>query len=257
MKVLLLYFSGTGNTLYVVNKISEVLRKRNYLTEIHSIEEKIKINPSDFDILILGCPKYYEYPVLDFIHYIKNCLPVSQKTMPTMMFCTQVAHLKTNFDEIEKILTHKNYKLLVTKSIPLANNMVIFDTFPLTEPEKVKENLNQLDEDLRPLLTALMTGREMKEKTNQLFGLVCHLSGHIFTSLFARFFVKYSSCDACTGCGLCAKKCPKKNIVIKEKHPQFGRNCIFCMRCINICPSNAILYQNRQCEQYKPLKNSW
>ncbi len=145
MKAYLLYFSGTGNTYYVVKKISDLLYKRNCSTEIHSIEEKSPIKANSFDMLILGCPKYYEYPVVEFIKYIEEYLPINHKKIPVMVFCTQVAHLETNFNEIEKILKKKNYKLIVTKSIPIANNMVIFDTFPLTKPEKVKENLEKFE----------------------------------------------------------------------------------------------------------------
>lgn len=254
MKAMVLYFSGTGNTLYVVNRIKGILNKENCATQIHSMEEEVIINPDEFDLLILGSPKYYEYPVLDFIKYIKRNLPTNKKTIPTMFFCTQVSPLETNFNEIEYILEKKNYKLIVSKSIPIANNMIIFNSFPLTEQKKVSHNLEQLDRELPYLLTCLMTGEVKKEKPNSFLGGICRLSGYSFTKLFQWFAVKYSSTDACTGCGVCARKCPKKNIVMQDQRPRFGNDCIFCMRCINRCPSNAILYNNKACNQYSLKK---
>lgn len=256
MKAYLLYFSGTGNTYYVAKKISDMLNKRNCFTEIHSIEEKLPMIADSFDILILGCPKYYEYPVVEFIKYIEDHLPINHKKIPAMMFCTQVAYLETNFNEIEKILKKKNYKLIVTKSFPIANNMVIFDSFPLTAPEKVNENLIKLEGEIKYLLTCLMTGKESKEKTKVLFNQATYVSGYLFTKLFAWFGVKYSTSNSCNGCGLCAKKCPVGNIKMHHKTPQFNKNCIFCMRCINGCPNNAIQYNHKTCKQYKSLKVS-
>ena len=32
----------------------------------------------------------------------------------------------------------------------------------------------------------------------------------------------------------------------------FNKNCLFCQRCINICPNNAFLLKNKEIIQYKP-----
>lgn len=253
MKACILYFSGTGNTELIAKKISRILNDLNCETEIHSIEEKFKINPDMFDLLILGCPKYYEYPVLEFISYLKKRLPESKRTIPTMFFCTQAAYLKTNFNLVEKILKRKNYKLIVSKSFEIANNMVIFDALPLTEEEKIQSNLRKIDKELKPLLSSFMKRKVIKEKTNTVYGILTYLTGVVCTKLFAWFGVKYSATKECTGCGLCVRKCPKRNIVLNNKKPKFGKKCIFCMRCINICPNHAILYHNKQCQIYKKL----
>ncbi|BCN32712.1 EFR1 family ferrodoxin [Anaeromicropila herbilytica] len=254
MKALILYFSGTGNTEYVAKKIGSIMNDSGIKSEVHSIEEKYKINPNAFDLLILGCPKYYEYPVLDFIGYLKKKLPKSDKIIPTMVFCTQAAYLETDFGKIERILKRKNYKVTVTKSFQIANNMVIFKAFPLTDKEKIQANLEKLNRELEPLVQEFLNGKEMKESPRIFFRVVSHLSGVVFTKLFPIFGMKYSVSKQCTGCGACAKKCPRKNIIMQGGKPRFGRKCLFCMRCINICPKNAILYKKRVCEQYKRLK---
>jgi Flavodoxin len=253
MKTLILYFSGTGNTKYVAEKISGALREWNHKTEIYSIEEKVKIIPEEYDRVILGCPKYYEYPVLDFITYLKNYLPHSNKKIPVFIYCTQAGPLGTNFKPIEKILRKKNYYITVSRSFPVSNNMVIFQTFPLTSQEKIQDNLEKIEEELKPLLQNFMKGKRQKEQINPVLGAICHLTGVVFTKLFPVFGMKYSASKACTGCGLCAKKCPRINIIMKDNRPQFGHKCIFCMRCIIICPGNAIMYNKKQCEQYKEI----
>lgn len=254
MRALILYFSGTGNTEFVAKKIGLVFKKLKIESEIHSIEERYRIQPDTFDLLILGCPKYYEYPVLDFIEYVKEKLPTGNKTIPTMVFCTQAAHLETDYRKIERILKKKNYKVTVTKSFQIANNMVIFKAYPLTNNEKIQANLEKLGNELEPLLRGFISGKERKDNPGFLFRVLTHSTGVIFTKLFPIFGMKYSVSNECIGCNLCIKKCPRSNIKMQGGKPKFGRNCLFCMRCINICPKQAILYNNKQCEPYKCIK---
>lgn len=50
----------------------------------------------------------------------------------------------------------------------------------------------------------------------------------------------------CNGCGLCARKCPKQAIDIKNPHIVDEKKCLSCMRCVSICPRHA-----RKCSQEK------
>jgi ferredoxin/flavodoxin len=253
MKALILYFSGTGNTEYVAKKISRILNELQVASEMHSIEEKYIINPNNLDMLILGCPKYYEYPVLDFIKYLKNTLPHSNKTIPAMIYCTQAGPLITDFKKIERILKTKNYNLTVERSIPLANNFTILKMFPPTKDEKLEINLDNLDKDLKPLLSNFMKGQLIKENPNIVLRILCYLSAIIFTPIFAHFAVKFSTSFSCTNCGLCVKKCPRQNITLHNNKIKFNNKCIFCMRCIHSCPVHAILYNNKECTRYKRI----
>ena len=43
----------------------------------------------------------------------------------------------------------------------------------------------------------------------------------------------------CTGCGLCAKRCPTQAIDPKNLKTADGKKCISCMRCVSACPQKA------------------
>lgn len=252
MKALILYFSGTGNTEYTAKLIEQELKKYEIETEIHSIEEKNAIEADSFDYLILGCPKYYEYPVLDFINWLKKNLKSPKHEIPAMMFVTQVGPLATRWNEVKKILLKKGYRLITAKSFPIANNMMIFNAFPETSKEQVQKNIEKLRLEIPTIVNDFVTGKNNIENVGRFAGALTHISAVIFPKIFATFFVRFSPSEKCTGCSLCAKQCPKENIVMKNGRPIFGKKCMFCMRCINTCPVNAILYNKKQCPQMKP-----
>lgn len=51
---------------------------------------------------------------------------------------------------------------------------------------------------------------------------------------------KFRVDDSCNGCGICAKVCPVKNIVIEEGKPVWQHRCEQCAACFSWCPKQAI-----------------
>ena len=39
---------------------------------------------------------------------------------------------------------------------------------------------------------------------------------------------------------MCVEECPQQNIKLKDGCITFNDNCIFCLRCVNNCPEEAI-----------------
>jgi NAD-dependent dihydropyrimidine dehydrogenase PreA subunit len=54
---------------------------------------------------------------------------------------------------------------------------------------------------------------------------------------FAKVFIASTDCDTCN---LCEQKCPTASIIMINKRPFWKFSCESCMRCINICPRQAI-----------------
>ena len=110
MTALILYFSGTGNTKYVANLFSQALVAKGVSVQMRSAEEPQPIEPG-YDFLVVGCPKYYEYPALFLLQYLRKVLPTAQRQTPVFAFCTEASAAKTDFSGLAKLLRQKNHDL--------------------------------------------------------------------------------------------------------------------------------------------------
>ncbi len=251
MTVLILYFSGTGNTRRVAEEFKARLEERKFTVILHSMEEHADLTKLSYDFLIVGMPKYYEYPLLPAIRYLKHNLPKSEHTVPALAFCTQAGTLKTDFTGLEKLLRKKNHRLTVEASMPYANNLLIFGAFRPTEPTELLKNREDIRGQVGPLLDAFLSGAVLKEQTKAWQKPLIYLVAASCTKLMPALAMRFSADDTCTGCGLCARQCPVKNIQMNGGRPEFRRRCLFCTRCINSCPANAIRYSGKKCPQYR------
>ena len=54
----------------------------------------------------------------------------------------------------------------------------------------------------------------------------------------------YTVNNNCTGCTICEKVCPVKNIEMADNKPKYKHHCEQCVACIQYCPQKAINYKN-------------
>jgi len=69
---------------------------------------------------------------------------------------------------------------------------------------------------------------------------------------------RFSLDDGCTGCGLCASKCPAKAIEIIDGRPVWTKDsCYLCLRCLHHCPAFAIQYGDGKTREHGQYRNPY
>jgi ferredoxin len=48
--------------------------------------------------------------------------------------------------------------------------------------------------------------------------------------------------DTCTGCGVCERVCPARNVTLVEGRPVWQSRCEQCLGCLHWCPEDAIQF---------------
>lgn len=249
-KLIIFYFTGTGNALAAAKWIEETALSKQIETQIIQITPSLQINIGDIleNALIGFC-----YPTHGF-----NAPPI------VVDFCLRFPKLNNNFFLLNTRAGMKLYKFFTPGISGLAQLLPAFilQTKGMKlvglQPLDLPSNWISIHPGLRwKVVTSIF--ERCKRKTGYfaertLSGsktwkgllslpidlLVSPIS--ILYFFFGRFFLAKSFVADynCNSCGLCIKQCPVKAIVWKENRPFWTRKCESCMHCMNLCPKRAI-----------------
>ena len=246
-KIIIYYFSGTGNTWWVAKELTKALQHQNQEVKcisIESLEDRYSFcEISGADHIVLGFPVYGSTApklVRDFI----SRLPASKKNQTASVFGTHALASGDSAYHVGQMLVQKGYRLRHAMHFRMMNNLHI-PRFKFTPPR----NDHRVDKALMQALpkvtrlsaciiedTAYVTG-------NHVFA---HILGnlqrkhvdHLIGTASKDFKVNK---DACIDCEKCVRICPVQNIKKQDDVYRFCDKCLLCMRCYSQCPKNAIL----------------
>ncbi|MFL0197045.1 EFR1 family ferrodoxin [Clostridium sp. WILCCON 0269] len=247
MKGVLYYFSGTGNTKWVADRFKENFKSYNIdidLVDMQHLEDK-QLKKCDF--VIIGSPVYVEFPpkiVKDFL----NKLDFLKEGKRVIIYSTQASASSSVPYSIAKCLKKRGYLISVQVSIKMPNNYYFFIGKKPSKDE-VNNLLMKADEKVKHSIENFVKNKKIKENTFFVrleFNKIAH---NIFKSVIPRLSKNINSTKDCDKCGLCLRNCPQGNITFEGGRAIFHSKCILCLRCIHICPINAIRYKNKKIDQ--------
>lgn len=239
-RVVIFYFSGTGNTWWVADKIKKQFDKRNINADIVSIDS-VDSKKADWwiktaDLVFFGWPVYgsdLPEPMKRFV----DGLFVVEKGKHIHTFCTQGA-----FSGNGAWCYHKNFKkkgLIIDSAAHffMPSNQGAF------HEKKAAKVLKQCEEQIERYVEKFLMGEyRIRGRHAGLPGLLQRAPYRLF---YKRRQNDLSVDEAkCTRCGLCQKLCPSANIQMDD-YPAFGGYCSLCRRCYTFCPVGAIALRGR------------
>jgi len=229
------YFSATGNSLQIARNIAKEMDNavvlpiaRSEINEpVGGVGESIGFI---FPIYFNGLPRL----VKRFI----ETLDIAPDT-----YCFAIANSggtrSNSLGTLDDILISKNFRLSFADEIKMPSNYII--THPL--PDKVQiENLIAKATIKTKIIAESISNYELKPAKRKA-RLWSKIVNYIFLYKNAsKWDEGFRVTKKCTGCGLCAKVCPAKNIKIENQLPSWQHSCEKCLACIHWCPNGAIEY---------------
>lgn len=235
---MIFYFSATGNSLYVAQRIAAATGDR-----VASIADAVRGNHFDFSLedgeaVGFVTPTYFwgiPTPVADFIRWMRleNAGDNYVYHVLTYGMLTGQAHRMMGMQ-------------LRAQSLPLDGHFTVRmpDTwtpmFDLSDPAKNQAVLDKAEGEI----DAVIQGIRTKAKGRPARGIPL---AHLYYAYGLKHYRtdQFTVEDACTGCGLCQRQCPVSAIALDAdtKRPTWVKDqCACCLGCLHRCPVFAIQY---------------
>ncbi|MBN1387373.1 MAG: EFR1 family ferrodoxin [Bacteroidales bacterium] len=249
-KLLIYWFSGTGNAQSASKWISEYARKTGMETELIELS-KCKIPDKDIfpkNTLIGFCYPTHGFnappAVIKFIRKFPRgkCDIFLLNTRAGMkiskVFTPGLSGLALFLPAI--IMKLKGYRVRGYRPLDMPSNWI--SLHPGLR-KKVVESIHRRCKRVTGRFSERILNRKFVYRG--IYDLPLDLAimpvaiGYYFYGRFGLAKTFYASYK-CTDCGLCYKNCPVQAIIRKDDRPFWTFNCESCMRCMNNCPEKAI-----------------
>lgn len=243
MRVLIYYFSGTGNTEKVAREYEAALVSEGNEVTLSALplsgEEVIATHPQDYDLIGIGYP-IHAFNAPEVVLKLAKNLPAleGEESKPAFIFKTSgepVRMSDVSSLKLSSLLRKRGYIVKNEYQYVMPYNM-IFRHDDRTVYKMWSTAKAVIPIDVREILDGTPS-RPKKVAFGPLIAGVLRIE-HAFAHVNAK---AYKITDKCVHCNLCVKTCPTENITVDESGKiKFGKNCTMCMRCSFNCPVNAI-----------------
>lgn len=236
---MIFYFSGTGNSFYVAQKLQEA--EGGELINITDALNKKHLNyqPVDGEKVGIVFPVYFNgLPTI--VEQFMEQLTIDNSNQP---FIYTVVTCGSSIGRADKmvadLLKTKDLELSSAFSVEMPSNYVmIYDTY---DAEKEKSKLQVAEKQIENIIKLLKTNKRGNFSKHGVIAVLTPLIYKLYG--MRRNTEKFYTTDACNGCALCEEICPEMAIKLENGKPEWKKDkCSHCTACINRCPKRAIQY---------------
>lgn len=229
MKVI--YFTSTGNSLYVARQFSDspmsiIGLERSGIYDIEDDEAIGIITPDHASDLPKPVKRYLQRAKLK-APYIFGVVTFGFDVASTIYELSKLQ----KFDYINKLIMVDNYFPEFNQQKQIAN----------APKKEIEIHLASIVDDVKARTRYINMPGFVYRK---ILGPLMHWGFPKLGQNYKRFHVDH---DKCVKCGICGKVCPMDNITY-DPWPEIGSNCLVCGACRQNCPQNAIRFRGEKDE---------
>ena len=238
MKILLITFTGTGNTFLCGEFIKENLISLNHQVEhfVYSYDNVFNYKIEDYDMIGFGYPIHAFNTPQFFVKFIKGLPKFCKPYFIYKVSGEPFALNNASSVKIKRILKHKGYLFLGEKHFLMPYNIIF-----RYKDEIAKQMYLYLKPLTKAFVLSLFSNSPEVVKNNFLERLLTIIFRIEWVAPKVNKFLLHSKRKKCNKCGLCIKNCPTHSLYMNKSGKIKAKgNCALCMRCSFNCPNNAM-----------------
>lgn len=251
---MIIYFSGTGNSKYVADMLSEQLNDQS-VDAGKMIKNGIKGEFESKKPWIFVAPTYsWQLPHV-FEKFIKESIFKGTKKAYFIMTCG--GDIGNSQSQIINICKETNLEYKGVAEVIMPDNYIAM--YPVSTEE---ESENIIKKSIPVIQNCVNVIKEEGSLKHKKIVMSDKIKSSVVNPLFYKFMAKAKkfkvTTEKCISCGKCSNKCPLNNIKLIDGVPKWGNHCTHCMACISYCPTEAIEYgkisvgkRRYRCKTYK------
>ncbi len=233
-RIAIAYFSGTGNTAWMVKQLATHLSKLGDRVDTLSCEKAL---PDDDRIaaaqmLGLAFPVYGSWAPHNMRSFMSG-LP-DGKGRPAFVVTTCAVYGGDAAWYTARWPRERGYVPFLCADVIMPNNLL----WPI--PKQVQPILRRAEARVARLAAMIHERRRHIEGNNPLGWAVGHFQRWGLPRIERWASTLWYADESCVRCGTCARNCPVGNIELTAEGVRFDNRCILCMRCFHNCPHQAI-----------------
>jgi Pyruvate/2-oxoacid:ferredoxin oxidoreductase delta subunit/flavodoxin len=237
-KMVGIYFSGTGNSKYVLELFCKAYDTE---TKIYSIEDSTALSViKDAEIIIFAYPVQFSTVPKIMRDFVSDNGKL-WKNKKVFVIATMGLFSGDGAGILGRILQSYDAELIGGLHVKMPDS--IADEKALKRPlEKDKEIVKQAEQKAKESVRRLKEGNPTQEGIGQLYWFAGFFGQRLYFGHKTKEYTSNLKIDKekCIGCGKCEKLCPMNNITIADQKAVSSERCTMCYRCINKCPKQAI-----------------
>ena len=231
---MILYFSGTGNSLAIARKIAEAIND-----QVLPLTEAVQQDLTNEQRIGLVFPTY-DFNLPPALPEMVSHLKISPKSYVfTVVTCGSMAG--NCIWVLRRLLREKGIELAYSHKVSVPDNSAL--AFG-RNPNKQLKKFDRVPARMEQII------RELQAESHTLhyswFSLLSWLLGRpaIERGMIHCLGPKVNA-DKCTGCNTCVRVCPMDNINLTDEKALIGDNCTVCLACVHVCPQQAVSTNGR------------
>ena len=244
----LYWFSGTGNTLLVVNAMAKVFAQAGW--EVHltamTATYPTTIRPKGWVGLAFPVAVQTTYPLVwDFCESL-----ALSRNKPIFMVDTMAGYSGAVVGPLREVVRARGYDPIGAREI-----IMPFNLYPIRPSRQRNRHLvARGQEQARQYARELLEGCTRWGHIPILPDLLRWTCGSRLMWRWVAWTDRLLSVDKtrCVRCGLCSRLCPVGNLVL-DPWPRYVGQCQQCMRCLSYCPQRALSLWGLPRAQYQAV----